>query len=107
MDPAAEMSALGPKLYARLKELLMPENGDEELAYLLGTPVRDVARMKNGFGPNQQKLLGALMIAGWLNPDVQISSDEAKERAALYAAVRREDRRRRRPNEASPDKPSE
>lgn len=94
MDPAAKPTARA--LYERLRELLLePGQTDEDLAYLLGTPVRDVSRLKNGFGPTQLKLIGMLDVAGWITPATALTADESRERAKVYAQSRRLQRQSR------------
>lgn len=91
MDNSSPDAAdLGEKLYARLRTLLLPEGGsDEDLAAILGTPSRDVSRLKKGLGPNQAKLVGLLDVAGWLTPLNSLAGEEATQRAAAYAKARR------------------
>jgi hypothetical protein len=87
---------LANQLYDRLRELLGQEN-DEDLAHELGTTTRDIARLKEGFGPTHLKLIGMLRVAGWLNPDPKLTPEEARKRAKLYQQTRRIQRQQRRP----------
>lgn len=91
---------LGARLYERLRELFPEHDNDDDLAHELGTPPRDISRLKKGFGPNQIKLIGLLDVAGWLSPDSDLTPDEARERAKLYQQARRIQRRQRRDGRA-------
>lgn len=85
----------GRDLYDRLSELLGTETA-EDLAHALGMSVRVVQRLKAGFGPNQELLLGLLDVAGWLNTNTRMGAAEARERAKMYGQFRRRERRARR-----------
>lgn len=82
------MPPTGMDLYDRLCDVLDAET-EEDLAYKLGVSVRQVQRVKAGFGKYQRRLLDLLLIAGWLTLDAPLDRQEAEERAAVHRSSRR------------------